>query len=543
MRSIEMKRLSLILGVSLALLTACSAPASAPPTTPTPTPTPPPGSTPRPTPTPTLADESKVHLEQGNIYLKQGACDKAITEFNRAIELTNPKYAEFSTLELNPKIVEAIVGRGIANTWAGYFRDADNDFEEVKVYLDLSKIDRSNITRAFTAWGIVQTGLPAGIRRLQQAEDLFDRAIFSDPNNCDAYTGRALMHLKEADEYITGDIGCLSDAISDFEKAIKLDPEGIQGRIKRFSFEGDMAFLPNYIEANKRCGAVLVSTDIYRSKGLEEYDRVLKVAPRDVEALIGRGSAYIRLQQYDLAVHDFDKAIELASDNADAYAGRGIAYTKQNNYDAASRDFEKAIEVDNGYGRGNSYAAYATPETGDETVISFAWSYIRTYDSLGDRHLEQKKYDLAISDFTRAIEFEFHVKDAHHDWGIDTAYVGRGIARARTGAYQQAIDDLTMCEREYLGAAGYTARAIAYCMTGADGKAIDDFYHARGYVGFSMDADAYFARGVAYYRIGGDNYNLADNDFSKVIELAPNSPQATEAQQYRTKMEQSGKLR
>ena len=156
-----------------------------------------------------------------------------------------------------------------------------------------------------------------------------------------------------------------------------------------------MAFLPNYIEANKRCGAVLLSTDIYISKGLEEYDNVIQVSTVDVEALIGRGSAYLRLEQYDNAVLDFNRAIELAPENADAYAGRGIAYSKQNNYDAASKDFKNTIMLDNRYEKGYYYPAYMTASYfEDENPISFGKAFIKTFRSLGDEYLKNNNFGL-----------------------------------------------------------------------------------------------------------------------------------------------------
>ncbi len=83
----------LALLASLVLLSACTAP-----------PTPP-------------AYEAKVHFEQGNIYLEQGAWDEAITEFSKAINL-------------NPELeVAARIGRGVANAWAGYSEQALDDFE------------------------------------------------------------------------------------------------------------------------------------------------------------------------------------------------------------------------------------------------------------------------------------------------------------------------------------------------------------------------------------------------------------------------------
>ncbi len=526
-----MKRLLLVLLLSLVLLAACNGPASAPTRSPT--------------------DESKGYFEQGNIYLKQGAWDEAITEFSKAINL-------------NPELeVAARVGRGRANAWAGDFEQALDDFDRA-FYINhfntgiqfyggswnsLMNAD------AYVAWGIAATAEHSSPRG-GEAKDLFDSAISLDANNCDAYAGRALWFLQEAYGYGHSEVSTaesigfslLCDATSDFEKAIELDPEGIQGRIKRFNFEGDMAFLSNYIEANNLRGAVLVGVSGYRyyDRALEAYDRVLKVAPKNVEALVGQGNAYMALGQNDKAILSFNVALELESYNADACAGRAIAYTKQNQYDLAITDFERAILLDKGYGEGDYDDAYATPgfyDADKENIIGFAPSYIDAYASRGYEFLKQREFTLAISDFTKAIEFQADESNFHHpELDVFSARANRGIAYSRTGAYEKALDDFEIAnygERFEMFTEACIARAIAYWGDGQWEMASRDFAEAEEYDSWVtyMDAQAYVARGGAYLSdIGSgwkDRYwdicmgsDVIQRSFGKAIELDPNNAEA-----------------
>ena len=456
-----------------------------------------------------------------------------------------PSEEEQSTAELAPDDGEALIARAIDSAWAGDFAQAENDFNTAYSI----SYERHMTADAYVAWGIAITAQRSTSYSLFEAESLFDSAMSGDSNNPDAYTARAFMYLKaaydEGIEYESTGAMYLRKAISDFEKAIGLDPDGIQGRTKRFDFEDDMAFLPNYIEACNRNGALLVSAYYNYSDALEAYENVLEVYPENVEALIGRGNAYMGLQQYDLAFYDFNKAIELTSDNAHAYAGRAIAYTKDEQYNLAITDFTKAIELDDGYANGRYSDAYASPEYGWYTAtneIAFAPAYIDAYTSRGYACLEDGEYDLAIDNFSKAVAFQPDCSDAFHEVDSSAAYAGRGIANARSGAYGQALDDFTIAnygEWFWMSAQHYVGRAIAYAGAGHWEMASRDFAEAETYASWVtyMDATAYVIRGGAYLSdIGSgwkDRYwdicmgnDVIQRSFGKAIELESNNAEA-----------------
>jgi len=58
--------------------------------------------------------------------------------------------------------------------------------------------------------------------------------------------------------------------------------------------------------------------------------------------LFDKGVLSFKKNQYQDAIDEFSKLIELAPDNPDAYKNRGVSYMKQDQYDLAIKDFETA---------------------------------------------------------------------------------------------------------------------------------------------------------------------------------------------------------
>lgn len=487
--------------------------------------------TPAPSPTPDkpisttndeLEKDYQQHFEQGNMYLDQEQWDKAIVEFDKAIKL-------------NPGDAEALINRAIANAWAGDYKQAENDFNTTYSM----SYEKFLTADAYVAWGIAYTVQSDYF----EAESCFDSAISRDPNNPDAYTGRALMHLKKAYsnwegiEYESMGYYYLRQAISDFDKAVELDPDGIQGRIKRFNFEGDMAFLPNYIEANKRRGELLVSAYHNYSDALEAYDKVLEVHPENVEALIGRGNAYIGLEQYDLALHDFGKASEFAPYNSHAYVGvttaeqlpfiQGNAYMEQEQWYDAINEYTQAIELN--------------PEFAEAYANRGAALLERLKYELSAGH--ESNYKLAIADCEKAIELNPLVK---LKITLAEAYVQRGYyyfyrGRWGSGYYDKAITDYTMamkldplvieCQRlldvydsqadylnlqyEHEAAIVYFTKAIELDCGNIECQRLLNEYFYR------QLAEAYHGRGYDHYRHSGFPFDEAIADYTRAIELDP----------------------
>jgi len=168
---------------------------------------------------------------------------------------------------------------------------------------------------------------------------------------------------------------------------------------------------------------------------------------------------------------------------ADAYYSRGLAYYNQANYDLAIADYTRAIEFD--------------PKDAD------------TYDNRGVAYNQKGEYDLAIADYTAAIKLK--PEDS-------TSYGDRCAAYVHQRAYDLAIADCTTALKlNPANASVYIDRADAYTESGHPALALADL--TMSLVLDPTSPDAYTARGIAYARMGNDDQAAAD--YAKAIEVDP----------------------
>jgi len=126
---------------------------------------------------------------------------------------------------------------------------------------------------------------------------------------------------------------------------------------------------------------------------------------------------------------------------ARAHNNRGKAHYDSKDYDLAISDYTKAVEADPKY------------------AVAFR--------NRGDAHFQRKDYDLAISDYTKAIDID------PEDAG---AYINRGDARRSKGDLDRAIDDYTTAiEIDPKNVPAYSGRADSYSERQDLDRAIADY--------------------------------------------------------------------
>lgn len=79
---------------------------------------------------------------------------------------------------------------------------------------------------------------------------------------------------------------------------------------------------------------------------VSEFDKAIELDPSCAKAYHNRGWAYEHMAKYDLALADFDKAIQLSPNSAKTYYGRAEVYLDESLYDLAIADCNKAIQID-----------------------------------------------------------------------------------------------------------------------------------------------------------------------------------------------------
>lgn len=202
------------------------------------------------------------------------------------------------------------------------------------------------------------------LRELEELHDICEESLFPDFVGF-AYTQRSDVPylIPDAEEYFRSGVtarqqGQYSEAIQDFNKAIKLEPDYAKAYYLRAAAyyskrKHDLAIedstkaielKPDYAKA------YLARTAAYYSKG--EYDYAIQDSTKAIElnpdyanAYLARGHVYRNLGEYDHAIQDYTKAMELNPDYANAYYFRGLSYSSQGEHDYAIANFTKAIKL------------------------------------------------------------------------------------------------------------------------------------------------------------------------------------------------------
>jgi tetratricopeptide (TPR) repeat protein len=86
----------------------------------------------------------------------------------------------------------------------------------------------------------------------------------------------------------------------------------------------------------------------YRDDALTDFNRAIDLDPEDAWAIVSRGLIYGVMGRYDDALTDFNRAIDLNPEDATAIGRRGLIYQAMERYDDALTDFNRAIDLNPG---------------------------------------------------------------------------------------------------------------------------------------------------------------------------------------------------
>lgn len=186
----------------------------------------------------------------------------------------------------------------------------------------------------------------AGLYEL--ALEHFDITVAIDPNRPSAwmYRAEALSLLGRTGE-------CMESAA----KAIQLDPQLWRAhkdradcRIQAGQYSEALFDLITYLENVPDDASSWYSLGYTYSRlkdspsAIHAYSRALEVDPEYHEALINRGSQYIALGEYELALQDYDLAVAIAP-VAPAFVGRGDVNLELGRFAEALSDYETALRM------------------------------------------------------------------------------------------------------------------------------------------------------------------------------------------------------
>jgi tetratricopeptide (TPR) repeat protein len=237
----------------------------------------------------------------------------------------------------------------------------------------------------------------------------YDSAI--DPRNPDALELYRRAAALDA-------LGQTDRALGDYSDAIRLDPTD------------PLAFLGR--------GVLFASRQRLYERAVDDFDKVLVLAPNNVDGLMHRGDAYSQMGNFGPALADLDRAVALAPDNAEAYVYRGLVNSRRNENGLAMFDYKAglALDPDNVDALVNLAAIYST--NGEQTLaiadldaaIALRKDDPRAFYNRGYAHFANRQYDLAAADYSSAIALDPTMGLAYTNRCLILAIVGKDLVGA-----------------------------------------------------------------------------------------------------------------
>jgi len=246
---------------------------------------------------------ASAYIDRGIAYAKKGEFNKAVPDFNKAIEI-------------DPNSAPAYNNRGLA------YRRKDDLKKALSDYAKAIQID-PRYAEAYNNRGYAL----CHDEEYDRAFADFAKAVAIDPKYAEAFRGRAACHHAN---------GNYDAAIADYTRAIDLDPSSARAHNGRGVVYYD------------RASTRTKSQEDY-DRAISDYDKAIELNPAFAVAYKNRGLSYRVRNELDRAIADYSKAIEFNSKFSEAYTFRGYAHQlrgKTEDRAQALADYTKALKID-----------------------------------------------------------------------------------------------------------------------------------------------------------------------------------------------------
>jgi tetratricopeptide (TPR) repeat protein len=280
----------------------------------------------------------------------------------------------------------------------------------------------------------------AACRRDEQALAAFTETLQLDPSLARAWTERGLVRQR---------LGDREHALADFSEAVRRDPRDVRAWLHR---------------------GELHAARHDNSLAIESFSAVIRLQPRNECAYRERGACHVHNYDYPLALADETTAIALAPDDPWPYFHRANIHLLRNDLGKAFDDYSAAID----HNRDNDPALAPA------------------YRQRGTIRLKREEYAAAITDLTRAIQFNPMDVAARQE---------RGLAHLKRGDWDNAILDAGEVIRlDSENAESYKIRGQAHLAREDYGAARADL--TRAIALHHTDPEGYYLRAYARSRLG-----------------------------------------
>ncbi len=219
-------------------------------------------------------------------------------------------------------------------------------------------------------------------------------------------------------------------------------------------------------------GTLCYTRGLY-DKAVTNFERVLELRPRSVEAMDSLGSSLLRKGTPDKAVKVLERALELAPDSAEVHYHLGIARSMMSDWHRAVAAFRVAVNLRPGYAEACNNLGIAYMRTGDRAQAEAAFTaalesrpdYWEACYNLGNLYLESGDWPAAVRWYRETARLQPRHAGVWYNMG--QAYYSKGDLDAAVSAYQRALQ----VEPKHFGA--WHNLGIAYRDKGLTEKAVE----------------------------------------------------------------------
>jgi predicted O-linked N-acetylglucosamine transferase (SPINDLY family) len=251
--------------------------------------------------------------------------------------------------------------------------------------------------------------ITAQTRRLEEAADLFGRAVAARPTDAAAHSnyGNSLNDLKRFEE-----------ALDSYSRALKIKPDFAEAYFNR----------GNTLRELKRF-----------EEALDSYACALKINPNDVDIYNNRGLILLDLKRLEEALDSFAGALKIRPDFAEAYNNRGLALQQVQHFEDALDSFAGALKIKPDFAEAYSNRGNTLRELKrfEEALDSYAHAlkirpdFAEAYNNRGLALQELKRFEEALDSYAHALKIRP---------GFAEAYNNRGLALQELKRFQEALD-------------------------------------------------------------------------------------------------------
>ncbi len=214
---------------------------------------------------------------------------------------------------------------------------------------------------------------------------------------------------------------------------------------------------------------------------ISEWKKALELDPQDAAAISNLGAALHGAGRLDDAAREFARALELDPDNVRAHTNIGIALARSKKYDEAARHLERALELRPGDAQARSAYGGMLVETGEteKALVHLRVALELTPDSpdalnnYAGALARAGRYQDSLPYFQKALEFEPNSSVLHFNFGRALAASGslkEGLAHVEKAAQLSGGGEPVILERlsDLYLEAGRAADALAAARRAAD---------------------------------------------------------------------------